>query len=272
MSGTAQVSRPRRHFRIVEQSGRDSRGRKREHEDTAAVRVNWTNKLLWTQIELAARECGPLMPPRDIVRALRNRNPVDFSGLTPQVVGRWIDRSGPGAPRWRDEVLARANRNGGVRPGGQATNSGVLVCLLRLRLNLRHLISVMIQSFFPELVQRIVDQLQGIRRTGVSVSVDAARGLMLANIKHSAAHIFDTISLRDGTRFMCSDSFVRRFLYRHLRWVPRAATRAAQKVPADADQQLLQLFLRLALLFRDSGKSKQCCLVFSLSDHCCSHS
>ncbi|EIW78650.1 hypothetical protein CONPUDRAFT_37153, partial [Coniophora puteana RWD-64-598 SS2] len=38
-----------------------------------------------------------------------------------------------------------------------------------------------------------------------------------------------------------------------LRWVPRTSTCAAQKTPDDAEQQIYELFLRLALTLRDSG-------------------
>ncbi|EIM82511.1 uncharacterized protein STEHIDRAFT_30759, partial [Stereum hirsutum FP-91666 SS1] len=38
-----------------------------------------------------------------------------------------------------------------------------------------------------------------------------------------------------------------------LRWVPRVSTRAAQKTPVDAEQQIWELFLRLALWVRDAG-------------------
>ncbi|EIW85803.1 hypothetical protein CONPUDRAFT_41018, partial [Coniophora puteana RWD-64-598 SS2] len=38
-----------------------------------------------------------------------------------------------------------------------------------------------------------------------------------------------------------------------LRWVPRASTRAARKTPEDAEQQIYELFLRLALWVRDSA-------------------
>ncbi|KAI0070337.1 hypothetical protein K474DRAFT_1687492 [Panus rudis PR-1116 ss-1] len=75
---------------------------------------------------------------------------------------------------------------------------------------------------------------------------------MLGNIEHDAPEILGATAKRDGSRFLCSDSFVCKFLYARLRWVPRIATRAAQKIPDDADQQLWELFLRLVLIFRDA--------------------
>ncbi|EIW81257.1 hypothetical protein CONPUDRAFT_28077, partial [Coniophora puteana RWD-64-598 SS2] len=38
-----------------------------------------------------------------------------------------------------------------------------------------------------------------------------------------------------------------------LNWVPQLSTRAAQKMPEDAEQQIYELFLQLALFFYDSG-------------------
>lgn len=58
---------------------------------------------------------------------------------------------------------------------------------------------------------------------------------------------------KDGSRFRCSDSFVRKFVYEQLRWVPRASTQAAKTVPDDAEQRIWEMFLRLALWIRDSG-------------------
>jgi hypothetical protein len=53
-----------------------------------------------------------------------------------------------------------------------------------------------------------------------------------------------TATAKDGSVFKCSDTFVRKFLYEHLRYVPRAATRAAQKVPLDWEAQCMKALLR----------------------------
>ncbi|EIW73718.1 hypothetical protein CONPUDRAFT_34730, partial [Coniophora puteana RWD-64-598 SS2] len=75
---------------------------------------------------------------------------------------------------------------------------------------------------------------------------------MIARITHRAPELFEASS-SDGRRFICSDFFVRRFIYNSLNWVPRASTRAAQKTPDDADQQIYECFLRLSLFLRDAG-------------------
>lgn len=75
---------------------------------------------------------------------------------------------------------------------------------------------------------------------------------MLAHIEHHAPEVMSAVA-KDGSRFRCSDSFVRSFLYEHLRWVPRVSTRAARKVPVNAEDQIWHLFLRMALTIRDAG-------------------
>ncbi|KZV59291.1 hypothetical protein PENSPDRAFT_595721, partial [Peniophora sp. CONT] len=84
------------------------------------------------------------------------------------------------------------------------------------------------------------------------VSVHVARAIMLAHIKTFSPEVL-TATAKDGSRFSCSDAYVRKFLYTHLRWVPRKSTRAAQKTPVNADEVLWELFLLLALTLRDSG-------------------
>ncbi|EIW78733.1 hypothetical protein CONPUDRAFT_156691 [Coniophora puteana RWD-64-598 SS2] len=53
--------------------------------------------------------------------------------------------------------------------------------------------------------------------------------------------------------FACTDSFICKFLFQELGWVPRVLTRAAQKSSADAQQKIFKLFVRLSLWVHDSG-------------------
>lgn len=108
------------------------------------------------------------------------------------------------------------------------------------------------QSSYPELVKAIVRILRLLREAGIPVSVQTARGIMLGYIEHDAPELLSATA-KDGSRFRCTDAFVRAFLYEHLRWVPRRSTRAAQKTPEDAKEQIWQLFLRMALVIRDAG-------------------
>lgn len=72
---------------------------------------------------------------------------------------------------------------------------------------------------------------------------------MVAFIEHDAPHLF-TQTFPDGSRFRCSETFVRKYL-RTLGWSERRSTRAAQKLPANHEQILSDSFLRQACIIRD---------------------
>jgi len=75
------------------------------------------------------------------------------------------------------------------------------------------------------------------------------RGIMVAFIEHDTPHLF-TRTLKDGSQFRCSESFVRNYL-RTLGWSERCATRAAQKLPTNYEQILSNAFLCQASVIRD---------------------
>lgn len=228
-------------------------GRKRKHQATGAQRFNWIHPIVFQQIDNAAREVGPLMLPKSIVTLLHARNSQQFSRLTPQVLGRWIERPKNAAPRWKEKVLKRVQM--GNKPHGLVTRSGILVCIFHYlsRFHSSYERCIFVQSLFPEVVQAIIEYLQYLRTAGVPVDINTIRAIMLAMIQHHAPHLFQATVGADKRPFLCSETFVRRFIYEHLRWVPRMSTRAAQKTPVDAEQQIYELFLRLALLVRDAG-------------------
>jgi hypothetical protein len=87
--------------------------------------------------------------------------------------------------------------------------------------------------------------MRAFRECGLPINIYTARALMLGHIRHRAPDVLRTVVRKDGSLFKCSDIFVRRFLRRHLNFVPRMATRAAQKTPPDAPEQLRRSFLRI---------------------------
>lgn len=127
---SAESSRPFRLFKELARQNCDSRGRKRKNGPTTTARFNWINPAIFQQIVAAAREVGPSMSPREIVNILHSRNPAQFSRLTAQVLGRWIERPRNGAARWKDKVLERVKL--GNKPHGLVTRSGILVCPIHL--------------------------------------------------------------------------------------------------------------------------------------------
>jgi hypothetical protein len=66
-----------------------------------------------------------------------------------------------------------------------------------------------------------------------------------------APSIFDQ-QAKDGSRFRCSDSFLRKWLHETLRWSERKATRAAQKIPENWEVLCLRAFYRIAHGIRDN--------------------
>ncbi|KIY48975.1 hypothetical protein FISHEDRAFT_42295, partial [Fistulina hepatica ATCC 64428] len=75
---------------------------------------------------------------------------------------------------------------------------------------------------------------------------------MVAIIQHHKPELFE-LKREGGTRFCCSDSFVRKYLRNHLKWSERSSTRAGQKTPANAHDLLLESALQEAFLIRDFG-------------------
>lgn len=70
-------------------------------------------------------------------------------------------------------------------------------------------------------------------------------------INHDAPQLFEK-EFPDGSRFRCSESFVRKYLST-LGWSERTSTRPAQKLPENYEQILADLFLRQAYITRDHG-------------------
>lgn len=73
---------------------------------------------------------------------------------------------------------------------------------------------------------------------------------MVATIEEEAPEIFTTVQF-DGNQFKCSDSFVRKFLHLSMGWTERRATKAAQKLPANHEEILMNAYLREAYVIRD---------------------
>jgi hypothetical protein len=94
-----------------------------------------------------------------------------------------------------------------------------------------------------------VNEIRLLRACGLPVNVHTVRGLMLGHLHHHAPEIF-TAKASDGSVFTCSDSFVRSFLKHRLNFVPRAGTRAAQKIPVDAEEQMRRSFFRIVYTTR----------------------
>lgn len=92
--------------------------------------------------------------------------------------------------------------------------------------------------------------LKSIRDTGAGLSVVTARGILLGTIIVNAPEIFDK-KFVDGSQFRASDSFMRHWLHEAMNWSWRKATRAAQKKPANWEDQCEKSFYRKAYLIKE---------------------
>ncbi|KAK7024599.1 hypothetical protein VNI00_016160 [Paramarasmius palmivorus] len=229
----AEVSRPRRALKKdIRAKKKKPQGRKPLKEDGETDLTNWQQPILWSGIVLAAKRTGKPWSPRAIVQELHRVNFELYGRLREQVVGRWIDREAKarGESKWRDEILERVKN--GNSPGGQTTRTGIL-------------------EPYPELRRSINERLESLRFAGVPLTSLSIRAIMVAMISKQAPEIFETV-LSDGSRFKCSESFVKDYLHK-LNWSKRKATRAAQKLPEDHAEQIYASFLFEALTVRDHG-------------------
>lgn len=73
---------------------------------------------------------------------------------------------------------------------------------------------------------------------------------MIAVFTQHAPELFD-VDLGNGTRFRCSDAWVRKYIHEQLGWSLRACTCAAQKLPDNYEEILLEAYLREAWIIRN---------------------
>lgn len=74
--------------------------------------------------------------------------------------------------------------------------------------------------------------------------------MIIAIIQTQAPEIFDH-KFKDGSAFQVSDSFCRKFLHKTMAWSIRKGTKAAQKLPANAEEQCENAFLRRAWTIKE---------------------
>jgi hypothetical protein len=98
------------------------------------------------------------------------------------------------------------------------------------------------QTAHPEVVKEIVSQLADLRAAGAPVSLASVRCIIIAIITERAPELFDH-RFKDGSTFRVSDSFCKKFIGKTLVWSMRKGTKAAQKLPPDAEDQCEDVFL-----------------------------
>jgi hypothetical protein len=93
----------------------------------------------------------------------------------------------------------------------------------------------------------VVEGLRQYRSSGLRLDTHIARGYILGIINHSAPELLRARA-SDGSVFKVSDSWVRKLLREKLNFVPRKATRAAQKIPVNAEELMTRSFMRNAYI------------------------
>ncbi|KAG9085676.1 hypothetical protein FRC06_003501, partial [Ceratobasidium sp. 370] len=206
-------------------------------DGTSVHRVNWTNQLIWPQIERTAVAVGYPWSPVEIVRRLRLLDPNTFATLRPQRISQWRDHHFPTVLRWTESHM-RSIKAGDYPTRANTGRTGVL-------------------QNYPDVVRNIKNRLLDLRKAGVALDIDTIRGYMSGVIHHAIPTAF-TQSDKSGRVFRCSREFVRSFLRRNLAWSLRKATCAAQKHPSNVDTVLLHAFLRFARIVRDEEVPAVC--------------
>ncbi|KAJ7852106.1 hypothetical protein B0H13DRAFT_2398932 [Mycena leptocephala] len=121
-------SRPRRQFKEDDRKNNKPCGRKPKPKNKKrdARYTNWFHPILFSQVQAAASRVSKPWKPRAILKELHRANLKDFSRLTEQVIGRWIDGDSRdrGTSKWKDSVIQNVERGKGNSPGGHTTRCG----------------------------------------------------------------------------------------------------------------------------------------------------
>lgn len=111
---------------------------------------------------------------------------------------------------------------------------------------LPHSDSLRTQSGYPDVVEKIKKRLEAVRSAKIPVSLVSALGVFVATLLKEAPEVFEKVIKKDGTKFHCSDNFLRKWLRETMHWSERRATREAHKLPEDWEELCTKAFLRMA--------------------------
>ncbi|KAJ7158958.1 hypothetical protein C8R43DRAFT_882155, partial [Mycena crocata] len=95
-----------------------------------------------------------------------------------------------------------------------------------------------------------MSQLRDLRAAGAPISLATVRCIIIVIIREQASELFEHC-FKDGSYFRVSDSFCKKFLDNSLAWSMRKGTKAAQKLPVDAEEQCETVFLRRAWTIKE---------------------
>ncbi|KAJ7196687.1 hypothetical protein GGX14DRAFT_672342 [Mycena pura] len=233
-TGVAEKSRPARHIeeRYKKKNRTHNSGRKKTRETRDRVYTNWMSPFLWSQILVAGRVTKDIqgLSATKTVAHLKKTDPSTFAGLYPSTVQGWFSRLEDGTRVWSEAVLERAQNQAHTPGHDRGGRKGAL-------------------SAYPELVEAITERLTRLREAAAPLNLVAVRAILVAMINKEAPEIFDR-RYADGSYFKVSDSFCRTFLRKALGWSERKATKAAQKLPRNWEDQCERAILRRAQMIK----------------------
>lgn len=96
-----------------------------------------------------------------------------------------------------------------------------------------------IMDSIPEVKEKCIASLKGLRLASQPVNASIARDVMLGYIEREAPHVF-----ADG-KVKLSIQTVRNFLRKELKWTVRSSTKAGHKLPDDWEVQCKKTFHRM---------------------------
>ncbi|QRV92686.1 hypothetical protein RhiJN_20704 [Ceratobasidium sp. AG-Ba] len=184
-------------------------------------RTNYFEPVRWKLVVASAKRVG-FSSPQQLTHQLKVGPSGElFETLDRGTVASWINKERNG---WTEAVLERVRRAADgnpprvVDPDKQLGRRPLLVL---------------------SVVASIVILLTNMRNAGAIITMAVAQSVVLAFIRTEAPELLD------NPKFKCSRKFVRRILCDKLDWSWRAVTQAAQKLPADWEQQCLDFAHRL---------------------------
>ena len=191
---------------------------------------NWFDPSYWNDIVMALNNAG--FNSRRAVQALKIQYSFDgrFNSLSHSTLEGWfsrtVDESGNNGIVWHEKILLKVQSRQSMYTCGTG-RSGIL-------------------DPHPEIVSIITDLLQKIRATGSVINGSTARIVILGVLQSKIPEIL----FENGGHFRVSSTWVSDFCATTMGWTFRKGTTAAQKLPADYNNQGYMTILRLAYYVR----------------------
>lgn len=193
------------------------------------TRNNWFHPHIWPAIDIAATQTN--YSAREIVKYLQSRHQDTglYNTLNSSTVDSWIDTKSTSMKRqWLPRVTESVCQATGWSPSRQHYRT--------------------ILDGKDKLIEKIKETLLAIRQASLTVNANLARTIILGYIQAECPELIEeeaSTSLRPrGKAPIFSLTTTKRFLYDHLNWSSRRATKDGQKTPLDWEDLCLATFFR----------------------------